>query len=296
MAQGTQQSIATAARQRMAATAARKTPQQLADENARLRAQVAALTKKADPENPAQPVSEPSPGAPVESDAETLAEPDKQNVDVETPGGVLPDPQDAPADVTSIGGEMADPIVEGSNQTTDVETPVAGTTEVDPNAVRQVQPNTDAETFGDPAFAGDWLNPGADTVPDIGGNAAGAPEISAQGSHGDRVRIGRLVNASRDRIWASIRLANLQIQTGLAHGEMIDVAQQIEKSAQSIEAIQAQVSTLHAVASRRPTQQQVPTPGRVAGRQPQRTPNLAAGSMPVMGGLAQRVEDEALFE
>lgn len=289
MAQSTK-SVAAVARQRVAAQSARPAAD-LAAENDRLRQRIAALTKKADEENPAQPVPEPGATAPVESGQETMNEPDKQNVDVETPGGVLPDPQSASSDVTSVGGEMADPIQGGS---VDVEAPVAGTTEVDPNASEQTLPNTDAETMGDPAFAGDWLNEGADTVPNIDGNAAGAPEISASAMRADRARLGRLVNASRDRIWASIRLANLQLQSGIAQGDLIDVARQIEASQQSVEAINAQVGTIQAMAAARPRQAtQAPNPGRVA----RRAPSLAAGSMPVVGGLSVRdARDEALFE
>lgn len=282
-----QNSVAMAARRRQAST-----NQALLDENARLRERVAQLTKRADEENPAQPVPEPSTTAPAESEAETVAEPEAQNVDVETPGGVLPDPIKAPGDVETIGAEAEDAIVAGTNQTDNVEAPVAGTTEVDPAAVIDVQPDHSAETLGEPAFTGDWINPGEDTVPNIGGNAAGGETVEARRKRAMQAQVGRQVAAARDRIWASIRLARLQIQAGLEQGDELELARKIEGSKDSMEAITREASTIQRLAQARPA-----AAARPQARQgSRRAPSLASDRPAVTGGVAVRGDDEALFE
>lgn len=264
-------SVAAAARQRMMAD------QRLAQENQRLRQQVATLTRRADIDNPAQPVAEPAPGAPVTTTQQQMAQPTK--ADVGTPGGVIPDPISAPGNVQTPGGEIPDSAIGGN---VDLEVPVAGTTEPDPNAVIGVVPDASGETFGDPAFQGDWINPGANTVPDIGGNAATAASR--------RAVIARITNDVRDRIWASMHLARLRTEAGIADdNDQLVVARRIEASNISMDAIRAETSALTAVASRRPR-----GPVRTAAVQ-QRTPSLAGG-VPVIGSLGQRPDDEALFE
>lgn len=285
-----QPSVATAARRRTATARPSESEQRLARENAQLREMVARLRTRADVNNPANPVPEPAPGAPADTDEGARSKPQAQNVDVENAGGVLPDPQDAPASVTTPGDEMVDPILAGTNQTDDVEVPVAGTTSVDPDAVEEVVPDTRAETFGEPAYRGDWINPGANTVPDIGGNAATARKREA-------ALVGRAVNATRDRIWASLRLARLRIETGLAQGDDIEVARQIEASNDMpMNVLHNEIATLTSVAARRPVRE-ASAPQRRQERTATRTPSLAAGVQPVISGLAHRGgEDEALFE
>jgi len=263
-------SVAAQARQRMMAD------QRLARENGLLRQQVARLTRQADIDNPAQPVAEPAPGAAVTTTEQLIAQPTK--ADVGTPGGVIPDPISAPGNVQTPGGEIADPI----GNTIDVEVPVAGTTEPDPNAVIGVVPDASGESFGEPAYQGDWINPGANTVPNIGGNAATAAS--------QRAVIARITNSVRDRIWASMHLARLRTEAGIADGDQLEVARRIEGSAISMEAIQAETSALRQVASRRP---RGPLPRQASVQQ--RTPSLAGG-VPVIGSLGQRQDDEALFE
>lgn len=282
-----QPSVATAHRRRLASQAS-GVEQRLAQENAALREKLARFEKAADVDNPAQPVPEPAPQAPVDTDEDARNKPQAQGVDVENPGGALPDPQDAPGDVTAPGDEAVDPILAGTHQTDDVEVPVSGTTAVDPNAVEEVVPDNRAETFGEPAFRGDFLNPGPSTVPDIDGNAATARR---QLSRSDRAKLGRMVAASRDRIWASLRLARLRIQAGLEQGDDIEVASSIESSDASMDVIRHEIATLSRLAQQRPAP--AAAPRRTAAR---RTPSLAAGSQPHVGGLASRGDDEMLFE
>lgn len=288
-------SVAMAARRRHASR--RPDADALVRENEALRERLAAATKTSDKDNPAQPVPEPSSGAPAESKEETIAEPEAQDVAVENAGGVLADPiQNGPADVEAVGGIVEDEIVAGTNQTDNVEAPVAGTTEPDPAAVIGVQPDHRAETVGDNAFEGDWLKPGADSVPDIGGNAAGAPEKSAaRQSRGQRVAIGKQVAAARDRIWASIHLASARIEAGQEQGNLLDVAKRIEASDDSTELMSREAATIRKVVASAPKAAAPQRPARTASR---RAPSLRSERPAVQAssGMGVHSDDEALFE
>lgn len=269
-----QQSVATAARQRIAADRALASENaQLREENARMAAQLAGKTaakKTADIDNPAQPVTEPAPqaAAPV-SDADAT-------VDVESVGGVVAPPDlSVPGNVTTPGAEL--PASEAPS--TDVEAPVAGGSDVQ-DSTTEVHPNADGDGVTPNAFGGDWINPGAGT---IGPTASTASQ---------RATAGRMQAAVRDRIWASVRLARLRIQSGFAQGDDLTLGQEIEKSAVTIEAIHAESSGLAQALRARGNQRQATT------RTPTRAPSLAAGAGAQSGivGLAARGDDEALFE
>jgi hypothetical protein len=264
-------SVAMAARRRKQASR-KSTEAALAEENDLLRQRLAEATKTADKDNPAQPVPDGPTTAPAQSEESTMAEPEAQNADVESAGGVLADPiQNGPADVEAVGGIVEDEHVSGTNQTDNVEAPVADTTEVDPEANIRVQPDHRAETMGEPAFAGDWVKPGEDTVPDIGGNAAGAPEKNA--SRGQKVAVGKQVAAARDRIWASIHLAQARLDAGTVQGDLLTVAKAIEESSDSVEVMNREASVIKQVAARQPKAAPAPAApqGRTAGR---RAPSL----------------------
>lgn len=261
------QSVASAARQRVTADRA------LATENARLREQVAQLMagrKTADIDNPAQPVTEPAAqaAAPVgEADA---------TIDVETVGGVVAPPDlSVSGDVTTPGQEL--PASDAPS--TDVEAPVSGGDKIE-DSTTEVKPDATGETLGENAFGGDWINPGGGTI----GPTASTPS--------QRAVVGRLQAQVRDRIWASVRLARLRIQSGITQGANDDLTlgQEIEKSAATLEAIQAESSGLAQALRARPVQQ------HQGSRTPVRAPSLAAGSQPQTVGLVQRGDDEALFE
>lgn len=292
-------SVAMTARRRMASN---RTPAEaaLAQENQELRRRLAAAMPRrvADKENPAQPVPEPSPGAPAASEEDAINAPEAQGVDVTQPGAPLPDQiQNGPADVEAIGGIVPDEILSGTNQTDNVEVPVAGTTEVDPAAVIGVQPDHRAEDFGEPAFAGDHLNPGADTVPDISGNAAGAPEKEARRrpTQAQRVALGKQVAAARDRIWASIQLAEARIAARQESGSLLDIARRIEASGDSIDLMTRESAMIRRIVASAPT----PVPqgtGRSASR---RAPSLRSERPAVQASTAMGLhgsDDEALFE
>lgn len=259
------QSVASVARQRIVADRA------LASENAQLREQIAQLTgkKTADIDNPAQPVREPASEA-----ATPVTQPDA-TIDVETVGGVVAPPDlSVPGDVTTPGQEL--PVTEADSK--DVEAPVSGGSDVE-DSTTEVKPNADADGITPNAFGGDWANPGAGTIGPTGSVAS------------QRATAGRVQGQIRDRIWASVHLARLRIQSGIAEtGDDLSLGREIEKSAVSIEAIQAEASGLAAALRARPAQH------RQASRTPTRSPSLAAGSQPQIIGLASRTDDEALFE
>ena len=256
------QSVASAARQRIAADRA------LAEENARLREQVARLTTRtADVDNPAQPV--PEPGA-------TAAEPTSPptaTIDVTQVGGVVAPPDlSAPADVTTPGGVM--PAM--TDNKTDVEAPVSGAQATD--LTLTTTPTADT-TITDNAFQGDWINPGPNTIP-------------STASRAQQTMQGRIAAQVRDRIWASVRLARLRIHAGIAEGtDDLELGRQIEGSRTTLEAIQAESSGLAAAIRARPVvRDQIP------GRTARRAPSLAAGQQPQIGVLDSRDREEALFE
>lgn len=232
--------------------------QRLAQENAELRRQVEALRRKADAENPAQPVPEPGEEGAAASTEETRAA--DTTIDVTQPGGVMDAPSaDASAEVTTPGGV----IPAEAAPTQNVEAPVSGGTDVPVADVRtEVDVNTEGETIGEIAFTeGEW--------------ATTAAKI-------------------RQRVWASLRLAKMRRQAGIASGDEIDLAMQIEASRMTNGEIRTEIETLTRVASTRP-QRQAPAPQRTAAR----TPSLAGGTPSLPASIASGMSptaDEFAFE
>jgi hypothetical protein len=261
-----QESVATAARRRIAADRA------LAEDNARLRdenARLARLVKRADTDNPAQPVAEPG------AQAAAPTSPPAATIDVTNVGGVIAPPDlSAGNDVTKPGGVM--PAAEAPS--TDVEAPVAGGSEIDPKADGTLVPTAN-DAITENAFGGDWASPGAQSMPATAAQRA------------DRAQMGRVAAQVRDRIWASVRLARLRIRSGISDGvnDDLELGRQIEGSKITLESIQAEASALHKALQARPPQQG--TQQRVA----RRAPSLAAGAQPSIG-LAPREADEMMFE
>lgn len=108
-----------------------------------------------------------------------------------------------------------------------------------------------------------------------------------------------------ERTIASLRLARLQIQAGIAAGDDLGLSQTIAASDKSDEVIAAEISTLAAVVAARPTQAAerrpvarslVPQPARTAGRV---VPSLSAEgavAMPVQEVSTAVSDAEVLFE
>lgn len=233
--------------------------QRLAQENAELRRQVEAMQRKADAENPAQPVPEPGEEGAAASTEETRAA--DTTIDVTQPGGVMPAPSaDASAEVTTPGGV----IPAEAAPTQDVESPVSGGTDVPVEDVRtEVDVNKDAETIGEVAFTeGEW--------------ATTASKI-------------------RQRVFASLRLARMRRTAGIAQGDEIDLAMQIEASRMTDGEIRTEIETLARVAQARPARPAAPAPQRIAAR----TPSLAGGVPSIPNSIAAGMSptaDEFAFE
>lgn len=230
--------------------------ERLASENARLTAENSALrrrlalTKRADEDNPAQPVPEPAPEAPAATTDETKI-PDK-DTEPTTPGGEIP-PESAEhtVDVTEAGGvDPADPATQQ-----EVTSPVADGVDHAIEDVRtEVDVNHDAETIGENFATGDWANVTARRVKQASENA-------------------------RNRNFACLRLARLRIQAGIAQGDDLELAMQIEASSIKPEAIRAEIESLTKVVGARgqaPGRPRQATAGRAA-------PSLASRPAPLTG-------------
>lgn len=234
--------------------------QRLASENAALRRRLA------DAENPAQPVPEQGDEAASASTDETRAA--DATAEVTTPGGVMPAPAaDATADVTTPGGV----IPAAPAPSTNVEAPVAGGTDIPLADIRtEVDVNAEAETLADPAFDdGTWVT---------GSRQAFANQV-------------------RQRIWASLRLAKMRRQAGIAGGDELEMAMQIEASDLRNSDIRTEIDTLTRVAAAQPRRQ--PQQQRTAASTSRTAPSLAGGrpsvQMPQVPSMSPSA-DEFAFE
>lgn len=218
----------------------------LSAENAVLRRR-AGLVRTADEENPAQPVPEPAAQAPAQSTDEARA-------------------ADATTEVTTPGSALTDvaPMT-----TTDVTTPGAAATDVAPDATQDVTA---------PVAGGAEMPSYEQSVtlvqPDASGASNGTDRTNAFDEDNSWVQ---QANAVRARVYATIRLAKLRIQAGLADGDDLVVAQQIEASRPSDDALRTEISTLSAVVQQ-----------RVASAAPRRreaartAPSLASSGSPIV--------------
>lgn len=229
---------------------------------------VAAMYRQANPANPAQPVAEPAPEAPIVTEQEAMMPTARTDV---TQMGASPLTDVAPdglADVSQPYGEVANTPV-GLNRT-DVTAPVAGTQEANPPEQTIIPVDV---RVGDPD------NPEAGFPWTIG--PVGAPQQHLQGTSVGNPYQGAQHTAARGegtkRAFALMRLANLQISTGIAQGDQISVADALDASGIADAEVTSQIATLGRVAEQRtapaPTQ-------RVAAAAPRvRTvPSLAPAS------------------
>lgn len=187
----------------------------------------AAMIKKADVQNPAQPVPEPPAGPPVESTQE--AKTPEAFADVQAPGLVPGSTNDVAADATTTaytpGMDVAGPAF---HELVDVTAPVDGTQ--GPRPLQETKTLTDVRV-------GDPMNP--QTAYPLQGQFQNAQRTSSK-------------TAARDaslRTMAALRLARLQIEAGTAETESdFALAASIEKDASvSTEAIEAEIATLEKV-------------------------------------------------
>jgi hypothetical protein len=236
-----------------------------------------AMLKRADVQNPAQPVPEPPAGPPTESTQE--AETPEAFANVQDPGLVPGSTNDVAADATTTSYTPGMDIAsQPFHQLIDVTQPVDGTQ--NPRPLQETKTLTDVRV-------GDPMNP--QTAFPLGGEFANAQRTSSKTAAAD---------ASR-RTMASLRLARLRLQAGTAEGESdFVVAAMIEKDAQvSTAAIEQEISTLEnvkkAASSRAANARLVP---KSANRQPR--PSLQGGTSHTASAapVSTETEDADLFD
>lgn len=186
---------------------------------------VTAMTKKADVQNPSQPVPEPPAVPPTQTTQE--AEAPEAQANVQTPGLVPGSTQDVAADATTTaytpGEDIPGPAF---NQLVDVTAPVAGTQ--GPLPLSQVKTETDVRV-GDPMVA--------TTAFPLQGPFANAQRTSSKKSGSEQ---------GTNRTMAAIRLARLQIEAGITEADSdLALAAVIEKDANLTDKdIEGQIATL----------------------------------------------------
>lgn len=230
---------------------------------------VTALHKKADEENPAQPIPEPAQEAPAATTAETLG--DLNSDDVTAPGSTSVTDV-SPAATTNLAdtGTVLDEPLDLNEQ--DPTKPVAGTTDVRP--LDEVKTETEVR-IGE----GDSTS----TMFPLQGPFTGQPKTTGS------------------RTYASLRLARLRLAAGIETGDDLAIGEAIDSSAASDEAIQAEIETLSkvvTVAGQRASAPRNLVPQRTAGAQQRTAPSMAGvPSMEVLASAASSVSpDEVMFE
>ena len=240
-------------------------------ENARLRAENAALRarqqRRADINNPGQPVPEPAAQSGVSTDE--ARKPDATADVTSTSGAALPDVGPATTtDVTAPGAALTDvaPMA-----TADVTAPVAGGAEPQSYAdsVIKIEPDASGGTDSSPAFAGDnsWV---------------------------------QAKRQARAEVFAALRLARLRINAGIERGDDLAIAEKIASTVKP-EAVRNEIATLTQVVRQGALQQQQRQASRphVAQRS---TPSLASMAVPGIqavggfAGLAVSDEEVGLFD
>jgi hypothetical protein len=241
--------------------------------------------KRADVANPGQPVPDPASQGPTESTEqavtpETYDDPRRPG---QTPGSV----QDLPADATDLALNPGETLPTSPyGDMVDVTAPVAGTETHVPNEQTRIE--TDVRV-GDPMSmdtAFPWV-----TSPN---QSNGQPPASGEMGQGKAASVSS-EDLARVRTFASITLARLRIQAGIAQGDDLSVAGSIEQSELTDGAIDHEIKTLSKVqkaAAQRP---------RPAGLVPRSasaqrtTPSLAGGATPfAQPAVSQLVEDSFL--
>jgi uncharacterized Zn finger protein (UPF0148 family) len=231
----------------------------------------AMLRKRADEQNPAQPVPEPAAEPPVESTVQTKTP--EAFADVRAPGMVPGSNQDVAADAVSTaytpGQDIPSPAV---RYLTDVTAPVDGTQ--GPRPLRETKTNVDVR-IGNP------MNPQT-AFP------LNAPFDQAQ----------RTASSGDLRFMASMRLARLRIQARLEEGEDLVIAQRIASSGLDIAVINQEIELLNKVSKAAArTSGATPMPPRHAVPRPavQRTvPALGGDSLRSTASLSGNDDDLSL--
>lgn len=187
---------------------------------------IADVIKVADERNPASPVPDPADEAPVQSSSDAvtpLASDDPRNL------GIVPGANDGLAAETTTTALTpgADIDTKPFNQLLDVTAPVAGTKDHVPDEQTRIEVDVRVGDPDNPEKAFPLIGE-FDNEPSTGANDAD-------------LRAG----ASRTRTLASLKLAKLRVAAGLAEGDEIEVAGQIEAEASLTDAaIQQEINIL----------------------------------------------------
>jgi hypothetical protein len=236
-----------------------------------------AMLRRADVQNPTQPVPEPPAEPPFVTTQE--AETPEAFADVNAPGLVPGSTNDVAADATTTnytpGTDIPGPAVK---QLVDVTRPVDGTQ--GPRPLDEVRTLTDVRV-------GNPMNP--------------QPAFPLQGPWTQPQRLGAKEAAS-NRTMASLRLARLRLAAKTAQGDSdFEVAAGIERDASmTTEKIEAEIATLEGVTKAAAKQQERPTGlvPRAAGGQVQRTVPSMQATAGAAGAMASddEVQDSDLFD
>lgn len=224
--------------------------------------EVSAIRRTADAENPGQPVPNP-PSQPAVETTEQAVTPEAYDNPL-NPGQTPGSVGDVPADTTGTPMDPGTTLPTAPyNNLTDVTAPVAGTETHVPN--EQTRTEVDVRV-------GDPMNP-----------QQAFPWTMA------------------NRTMASLRLARLRLQAGIAEGDDLQVAASIEADASlSNEGIESEINTLGSVvkAASRRTQRPAAAVPRPAGSVQRTTPSLVGTANPglsVEAGLASDSDAEDIF-
>lgn len=232
-------------------------------DNARL-AHLAGIKRRADVNNPGQPVPEPAAQSGVST--EEARQPDA-TTDVTSGGSTLTDVgSDATTDLMNSGTVLPDvaPMA-----TADVTAPVAGGAEPQSyeDSVTKVEPDASGGTETAPAFSGDnsWV---------------------------------QAVRTAQAQVFAALRLARLRIAAGIESGNDLAVAEKIASTVKP-EAVRNEIVTLSQVVKNSSQQRPVARAPHVAQRS---TPSLASQAVPGIqavggfAGLAVSADEVGLFD
>lgn len=224
----------------------------------------AAMRKRADEQNPAQPIPEP-PAEPAPFSTPE-AETPEAFANVMTPGLVPGSTNDVAADATTTNYTPGDDIpAPAVKQLVDVTRPVDGTQ--NPRPLDEVRTLTDVRV-------GDPMNP--------------APAFPLRGPFEQGQRLGAREQAS-NRTMAAMRLARLRMQAGVAQGSSdFEVAAGIEREASfSTESIEAEIRTLEGV--QKAASRQNAGPRNLVPK----AANAVGRTVPSMAGVGERTAGTA---
>jgi hypothetical protein len=192
---------------------------------------ISAIYRLANPANPAQPIMEPPSEAPIVTEQQAMAPSARDDV---TQLGATP-MTDVSADTTIAldqpYGEYANTPV-GMNRV-DVTAPVAGTETQRPPSETIIPVDVRVGNPDNPQPAFPW------TMGPVGSNGPGIPPGPSVGNPATA--------SSNKRAFATLHLAKLQIQAGIANGDDLEIAASLDASPLTDGEIQTQITTLSKV-------------------------------------------------